>query len=63
MNGKRYSGVIIGSYIGIRRNDYIIIGKIEKEYAEDVLNDPTKQEFKKERFIREIEIKSFREYL
>lgn len=56
-NEKRYSGVMLGSFIGIRRNEYIVIGKIEKEYAYDTLNDPSIQEFKKNRFIRELEVK------
>lgn len=56
-NEHKYSGVVIGSFIGIRRNQYIIVGKVEKEYAFDTLNDPSIREFKKERFVREIEVK------
>ncbi|MZU11556.1 DUF87 domain-containing protein [Enterococcus mundtii] len=55
--GERYSGVIIGSYIGIVRGQYIIVGKVEKEYAYDKLNDSSYQIFKKDRFVREIEVK------
>lgn len=56
-NGIKYSGVVIGSFVGIKRNQYTIIGKVEKEYAFDTLNNSSLQEFKKERFVREIEIK------
>lgn len=56
-NGKRYSGVVIGSFIGIRRSEYIIVGKVEKEYAFDTLNDPSIHEFRKDRFVREVEVK------
>ncbi|EOD5300569.1 ATP-binding protein [Enterococcus faecium] len=55
--GERYSGVIIGSYVGIVRGQYIIVGKVEKEYAYDKLNDSSYQIFKKDRFVREIEVK------
>lgn len=55
--GIRYSGVIIGSYIGIIRGQYTIVGKIEKEYAYDLLKDAKLLEFKKDRFVREIEVK------
>ena len=56
-NGKRYSGVMIGSYIGIKRGYYTIVVKIEKEYAQDVFHDTMVQEFSKDRFIREVEAK------
>lgn len=56
-NGKRYSGVMIGSYIGIKRGHYTIVVKIEKEYAQDILRDTTIQEFSKDRFFRELEAK------
>lgn len=56
-NGKRYSGIMIGSYIGIKRGHYTIVVKIEKEYAQDVLRDTTVQEFSKDRFFRELEAK------
>ena len=56
-NGKRYSGVMIGSYIGIKRGHYTIVVKVEKEYAQDSLHDSTIQEFSKDRFIREVEAK------
>jgi len=56
-NGKRYSGVMIGSYIGIKRGHYTIVVKIEKEYAQDIFHDIMVQEFSKDRFIREVEAK------
>ncbi len=56
-NGRRYSGIMIGSYIGIKRGHYTIVAKIEKEYAQDVLRDTTVQEFSKDRFFRELEAK------
>ncbi|MCF1619999.1 ATP-binding protein [Tetragenococcus koreensis] len=56
-NGEKYSGIIIGSYIGIVRGQYIIVGKVEKEYAYDLLKDLSVQEFRKDRFVREIEVK------
>lgn len=57
LNGKRYSGVMIGSYIGIKRGHYTIVVKIEKEYAQDIFHDTMVQEFSKDRFIREVEAK------
>lgn len=56
-NGKRYSGIMIGSYVGIKRGHYTIVVKIEKEYAQDVLRDTAVQEFSKDRFFRELEAK------
>lgn len=56
-NGVRYSGVMIGAYIGIKRGHYTIVAKIEKEYAQDILHDTTVQEFSKDRFVRELEAK------
>lgn len=56
-NGERHSGVMIGSYIGIKRGHYTIVAKIEKEYAQDILHDTALQEFSKDRFVRELEAK------
>lgn len=55
--GEKYSGIIIGSYVGIIRGQYTIVGKVEKEYAYDQLKDSSIQEFRKDRFVREIEVK------
>ncbi|MDT2052328.1 DUF87 domain-containing protein [Enterococcus faecalis] len=55
--GEKYSGIIIGSYVGIIRGQYTIVGKVEKEYAYDQLRDSSTQEFRKDRFVREIEVK------
>ena len=63
LNGERYSGVMIGSYIGIKRGHYTIVAKIEKEYAQDTLRDIAVQEFCKERFIREVEVKVVGSYI
>lgn len=63
LNGERYSGVMIGSYIGIKRGHYTIVAKIEKEYAQDTLRDITTQEFSKDRFIREVEVKVLGSYI
>ncbi|MEQ7214907.1 MULTISPECIES: ATP-binding protein [Enterococcus] len=56
-HGEKYSGIIIGSYLGIVRGQYTIVGKVEKEYAYDQMKDSTVQEFRKDRFVREIEVK------
>ena len=63
LNGERYSGIMIGSYIGIKRGHYTIVAKIEKEYAQDTLRDIAAQEFSKERFIREVEVKVLGSYI
>lgn len=63
LNGERYSGIMIGSYIGIKRGHYTIVAKIEKEYAQDTLRDIAAQEFSKERFIREVEVKVVGSYI
>lgn len=56
-DGERYAGIVIGSYIGIKRGHYTIVAKVEREYAEDTLQDPSNQEFSKNRFIRELDAK------
>ena len=45
INGERYSGIIIGSYVGIKQGQYVIVGQIEKESAIDSLNDYWKYNF------------------
>lgn len=55
--GEKYSGVMIGTFIGIQRGRYTIVGKVEKEYAYDRFQDIENQEFSRERFIREVEVK------
>ena len=57
INGERYSGIIIGSYVGIKQGQYIIVGQIEKESAIDNLNDIENITFSKKRFIREFTVK------
>ena len=57
INGERYSGIIIGSYIGIKQGQYIIVGQIEKESAIDNLNDIENITFSKKRFVREFTVK------
>lgn len=61
--GKKYSGVMIGTYLGIQRGRYTIVGKVEKEYAYDQFQDIEKQEFSKERFVREVEVKIIGSFL
>lgn len=61
--GKKYSGVMIGTYLGIQRGRYTIVGKVEKEYAYDQFQDVEKQEFSKERFVREVEVKIIGSFL
>lgn len=56
-NGKRYNGIILGSYIGIKQGQYTIIGQIESETAIDNLNDIKNITFSKDRFIREFTVK------
>ena len=57
INGERYSGIIIGSYIGIKQGQYVIVGQIEKESAIDNLNDIENITFSKKRFVREFTVK------
>lgn len=57
INGKRYSGILIGSYVGIKRGQYLIIGLIEKISAVDNLNDIENRTFSKNRFVRELTLK------
>lgn len=57
INGERYSGVIIGSYVGIKQGQYVIVGQIEKESAIDSLNDIENITFSKKRFVREFTVK------
>ncbi len=57
INGERYSGIIIGSYVGIKQGQYAIVGQIEKESAIDNLNDIENITFSKKRFVREFTVK------
>ena len=57
INGERYSGIIIGSYVGIKQGQYVIVGQIEKESAIDSLNDTENITFSKKRFVREFTVK------
>ncbi|MBG9979305.1 ATP-binding protein [Ruoffia tabacinasalis] len=56
-DGEYYSGVGIGTYIGIIRGPFTIIGKVEKEFLEDSYNDISNQEYGLDRFKRLIELK------
>lgn len=56
-DGEYYSGVGIGTYIGIIRGPFTIIGKVEKEFLEDSYNDISNQEYGLDRFNRLIELK------
>ncbi|NBK98549.1 MAG: DUF87 domain-containing protein [Erysipelotrichia bacterium] len=55
-NGIYYAGVSNGSYVGIIRGSNRIIGRIEREYLEDLLKDPTNHTFSKGRYQRIIEV-------
>ena len=55
-NGIYYAGISSGSYVGIVRGTNRIIGRIEREYLEDLSKDPTKHEFLKGRYQRIIEV-------
>lgn len=55
-DGVFYDGVSIGSYIGIIRGSHKIIGRIEKEFLEDVDKEPYNHQFLRERFRRHIEV-------
>ena len=55
-NGIYYAGVSNGSYIGIIRGANRIIGRVEREYLEDLLKDPTNRAFTKGRYQRIIEV-------
>lgn len=54
--GEYYRGVNIGEYLGIIRGPYIIVGKVVKEFLNDKFDKENSQEFKLNRFIRNIEI-------
>lgn len=55
-NGVIYDGVAIGSYIGIIRGSHKIICRVEKEFLQDKKNEPSVQEFSRDRFERYIEV-------
>lgn len=56
-DGKTYRGITIGEYVGIIRGPYKIIGKVEKEYLSDKINDFSDQSYILNRFKRIIETK------
>ena len=51
-NGVIYDGISIGSYIGIIRGSHKIICRVEKEFLQDKRNEPSVQEFSRDRFER-----------
>lgn len=55
-DGKKYQGVSIGTYVGVIRGPYKIIGKVVKEFLKDKDKDFKNQSFNIERYNREIEI-------
>lgn len=55
-NGVIYDGVAIGSYMGIIRGSHKIICRVEKEFLQDKKNEPSVQEFSRDRFERYIEV-------
>lgn len=56
-DGQTYRGITIGEYVGIIRGPYQIIGKVEKEFLNDKINDIRDQSYILDRFKRIIEIK------
>ena len=55
-NGIYYAGISNGSYVGIIRGANRIIGRVEREYLEDLFKDPTNHAFTKGRYQRIIEV-------
>mgnify|MGYP001016704481 FL=1 len=55
-DGVIYDGISIGSYIGIIRGSHKIICRVEKEFLQDKKNEPSVQEFSRDRFERYIEV-------
>ena len=55
-DGTYYAGVSSGSFLGIIRGLNRIIGRVEREYLEDKLKDPTNHAFLKGRYQRIIEV-------
>lgn len=55
-DGVFYDGISIGSYVGIIRGSTKIIARVEKEFLEDKNNDPSNQEYLKDRFERNLEV-------
>lgn len=55
-DGVIYDGISVGSYIGIIRGSNKIIARVEKEFLEDMDNDPSIQEFSRNRFKRYLEV-------
>ena len=55
-DGIIYAGVSIGSYVGIIRGSNKIVGRVEREFLEDVRKEPHVQEFSKGRFERHLEV-------
>lgn len=55
-NGEYYNGVSVGNYVGIIRGSYKIIGRVEKEYSQDKINNPNNMKYLADRFERILEI-------
>ena len=55
-DGEMYDGISIGSYVGIIRGSNKIVARVEKEFLEDIIKDPSKQEYMQNRFERHLEV-------
>lgn len=55
-DGIIYNGISIGSYVGIIRGSHKIIGRVEREFLEDINKEPHVQEFLRDRFERHLEV-------
>lgn len=55
-DGKVYDGISIGSYIGIIRGSSKIVCRVDKEFLNDKLKEPTKQDFSRDRYERVLEV-------
>ena len=53
--GEIYDGISVGSYVGIIRGSNKIICRVDREFLEDKLKEPSIQEFSRDRFERILE--------
>lgn len=55
-NGTVYSGIMVGQFIGILRGPYILVGRIEKEFLTDNLNDASNETYSSNRIKRLLQV-------
>ena len=55
-DGHIYRGICVGQFIGIVRGPYILVGRIEKEYLEDITSSSNSVTYREDRIRRRLAV-------